>query len=536
VVAKMRNGVAGYAYYPTSTDGSLFFADGVIILNQYIGRIGTGQEAWSRALTHEIGHYLGLPHVWGDTNDPEVACGDDGIPDTPITKGYKYCPSNPNAAKICDPNIVENYQNYMDYSYCSIMFTKGQTNLMRNMAQSESGSRKYLISDSIHHLTGIDLPTVPLCAPVADFYANYFVACVGSAIQFNDKSWNAVVDSRVWDIQDASVSSTTVAQPMVTFNSPGWKKVTLTVTNAAGTDTKTLEKAIYVYPNWGSALKMYDFNSDNIYEFNAINMEPQTPGFEITWDRGKDGSPAYMLKYYKKIQNAVMYSNDYFYNLRKGGAKDYLYSPIFNLQYVTSGNISFDYAYATGAFTADDMTETLELQSSIDCGKNWIPRKTLTKMDLVSGGNAATDVDFIPVASQWRNTSVAIPVALQKDGVMFRFAFTSSDMSNNLYIDNVNITGTLMTANEEFAALNFNVYPNPTTPSEGVYVEYMANDKDVTLELTDLSGKTISSEVVTTKNTSVTHKMNTTSQLTAGVYLVKISQGTSQLVKKVVIL
>lgn len=536
VVTKMRNGVAGYAYYPTATDGALFFADGIIILHPYIGRIGTGSEGKSRALTHEIGHYLGLPHVWGDTNEPMVACGDDGIEDTPVTKGFNFCPQTLAAASVCDPTIVENYQNYMDYSYCSIMFTKDQVSLMRNMLQSESGNRKYLISDSIHHLTGIDLPTVPLCAPVADFSAEAFVACVNKPIVFKDQSWNSVVDAREWSFQDGTASSNTTAQPSVTFTSHGWKKVTLTVSNSAGTDTKTVEKAIYVYPDYGAELKSYSFNDGTVHEFIPVNPEPESPGFEITWNRGVNSSAAYVLKYYKDIQNPIMYSNDYFYNLRKGGSKDYLYSPNFNLQYVTGGAISFDISYASGAFSIDEMTETLELQSSIDCGKNWIPRKTLTKMDLVTGGNASTDVDFIPTASQWKTIDVAIPAALQKNGVQFRFAFTASDKSNNLYIDNVNISGTLMTSSEEFSALNFNVYPNPTTAAEGVYVEYMANDKDVTLELVDMAGKVIATEVVKTKNTSVNHKINTSTSLTAGIYMVKISQGTNQLVKKVVIL
>lgn len=541
VVKKMRDGVAGYAYYPTGADGANFFADGVIILHQYIGRIGTGQESWSRALTHEIGHWLALPHVWGDNNDPGVACGDDGIEDTPVTKGFKICPT-PAQAKVCDPNIVENYQNYMDYSYCSIMFTKGQANIMRNALQGESGNRNMLITDSVHHLTGIDLPTVPLCAPIADFYAKKGstvadVICVGDAMTFTDISWNGVVENREWSIQDATVSSTTTATTTATFTSEGWKKVSLTVSNAAGTDTKTVEKSVYVYPSWSmiDGLKNEDFETGTAHWTKAVNPEPESPGFELDYNNGVGGSTCYALKNFKYSSNAQHYTNEYFYNLRKGGAKDYLYLPSFGLKYVTGGTFSFDYAYASEAFQEADITEVLEVQSSTNCGQSWTPRKTLTKMDLLTGGNSS-DVSFVPNASQWKTASFSIAGALQTSGVLFRFVFTSSDLSNNLYIDNVNITGTLMTSDNEFAALGFNVYPNPTTIGEGIFVDYNANDKDVTLELTDLSGKIISTETVTTKNTSVSHKINTSSNLSAGVYLVKLTQGTSQLVKKVVIL
>lgn len=537
IVKGISSGAAGYSRYPTAVDGGLFFADGVIILHQYIGRIGTGSEAYSRALTHEIGHYLGLPHVWGDNNDAGQVCGDDGLLDTPVTKGFKLnCPQTLAQAKICDTAIVENYQNYMDYSYCSIMFTKDQVNLMRNMLQGESGNRNMLITDSIHHLTGIDLPTVPLCTPVAEYKSDALTACEGKPITFTDISWNAVVDSREWSFEDATASSTTSAQTSVTFNSAGWKKVTLTVSNAAGTDTKTIEKAIYVYPNWGAELKTYTFDDNTLYDFVGVNPEPESPGFSTAWSGGVNNSRAYKLEYYKNIVNPIMYSNDYFYNLRKGSSRDYLYFPNFNLQYVTGGSISFDYAYASGAFTIDEMTESLELQSSADCGLTWSTRKKIEKMDLLSGGNASPDVDYKPAAAHWRNASVAIPSALQKNGVLFRFAFTASDKSNNLYIDNVNVSGTLTVQDAEFSALSINVYPNPTTPSEGIYVDYMANDKDVTLELVDMSGKILSTEVVKTKNANVTHKINTTSQLTSGIYMVKITQGVNQLVKKVVIL
>lgn len=99
-------GVAGYAYYPTSTVGSFFFADGIIILHDYIGSIGTSNAFRSRALTHEIGHYLGLAHTWGNDNDPGVASScnqDDGIDDTPLCIGQTSCNLNANTCNDTTP-------------------------------------------------------------------------------------------------------------------------------------------------------------------------------------------------------------------------------------------------------------------------------------------------------------------------------------------------------------------------------------------------------------------------------------------------
>lgn len=536
VVDAISSGAAGYSQYPTNVDGANFFTDGVMILNGYIGRIGTGQEFRSRALTHEIGHFLGLPHVWGDTNDPGVACGDDGVEDTPITKGFKFCPT-PEQAKVCDTAIVENYQNYMDYSYCSIMFTKGQVNLMRNFLQGPSGNRNVLVSDSTHHITGIDLPTVPQCAPVAEFLVNKNdgVICVGKNITLNDISWNGVIDSRSWTIQDAEPATSTSANPSVKFTSQGWKTITLTVSNAAGTDTKTIEKAIYVYPEWSevSKPKKIDMESDNKYLMHAYNPEPATPGFELNYNEGLNGPTCYVLKYYQDVTNVIPFSNDYFYKQRKGSADDFLYLPNLNVQYISGAALTFDYAYATEAFDEASITEQMVIETSNNCGQSWTPRKTIKGIDLLTGGNAS-DQNFKPTASQWKTASINFPAG--QDKILVRIKFVSSDVSNNLYIDNVNIEGVLMTNDKEFASLDVNVYPNPANASEGIYVAFNANDDDVKVELADMSGKVLSSEVIATKNTSVTHKIKTSSDLRAGVYFVKISQKGNQLTKKVIIL
>ncbi|MGZ4117299.1 MAG: M43 family zinc metalloprotease, partial [Bacteroidia bacterium] len=119
-------GVAGYAYLPGTTSSA---NDGVLILSTYIGSIGTGNPSTSRALTHEIGHFLNLNHTWGGTNNPGVACGDDAVTDTPITKGHTSCPLSD---AVCTSGVIENVQNYMEYSYCSNMFTNGQKTRMRN--------------------------------------------------------------------------------------------------------------------------------------------------------------------------------------------------------------------------------------------------------------------------------------------------------------------------------------------------------------------------------------------------------------------
>lgn len=78
--------VLGRAYLPFAVNGSLFYADGVTVLAKEIVK-------GSRTLTHEVGHYLGLQHPFNsisNDNKTGVDCGDDGVFDTPRTKGSAY--------------------------------------------------------------------------------------------------------------------------------------------------------------------------------------------------------------------------------------------------------------------------------------------------------------------------------------------------------------------------------------------------------------------------------------------------------------
>jgi PKD repeat protein len=103
----------GYSQLPAYVGTFLYYADGVIIVADEI-------ESSSRVLTHEIGHYLGLQHTFNsdvNVNKTGQDCGDDGIEDTPRTKGsaYNSCgskPSNNFASTLCDISNFEIVNNF----------------------------------------------------------------------------------------------------------------------------------------------------------------------------------------------------------------------------------------------------------------------------------------------------------------------------------------------------------------------------------------------------------------------------------------
>lgn len=148
-IGNLGNSLLGFAYPPEAAPNwpEDMTADnpavwGVVLNHRIVGE-GNGlalpDADGGRAAVHEVGHYLGLRHIWGD--GPLAIFGfpdcdaDDGIDDTPnaginsqgaCNFNKNTCPDDP------EPDMVENY---MDYSTeaCQNSFTRGQVEIMRSM-------------------------------------------------------------------------------------------------------------------------------------------------------------------------------------------------------------------------------------------------------------------------------------------------------------------------------------------------------------------------------------------------------------------
>ena len=101
-----------------------------------------------RTLTHEVGHWLGLRHIWGDGG-----CGqDDFCEDTPTTgrnhDGLGDC-TFPGPNTCTDDPRPDMFQNYMDYTndICMNLFTQDQKARMRVVLQN-SPRRKEVLANA----------------------------------------------------------------------------------------------------------------------------------------------------------------------------------------------------------------------------------------------------------------------------------------------------------------------------------------------------------------------------------------------------
>ena len=98
---------------------------------RYFGTTGVVQAPYNkgRTATHEVGHWLNLDHIWGDSN-----CGNDQCNDTPVQQSSNYgCPNFPSTSNCTgNGNNGDMFMNYMDYTNdaCMNMFTNDQKSRM----------------------------------------------------------------------------------------------------------------------------------------------------------------------------------------------------------------------------------------------------------------------------------------------------------------------------------------------------------------------------------------------------------------------
>ena len=124
----VRQALLGYAQFP----GGPKATDGVVILHSGFGTNGTAAAPYNlgRTTTHEVGHYLNLRHIWGDTED---CSGGDMVDDTPNAETPNYNkPAFPHISCTNGPH-GDMFMNYMDYvdDDAMFMFTTGQVSRMQ---------------------------------------------------------------------------------------------------------------------------------------------------------------------------------------------------------------------------------------------------------------------------------------------------------------------------------------------------------------------------------------------------------------------
>jgi hypothetical protein len=160
-IAEFRNSYLGYGVFPEPDDNTPFEGlykegrtnenDGLFIDYRVVGATTGGIYSnynLGRTATHEIGHFFGLIHIWGDVDSRTGGvCGNDFVSDTPPAAYW-------NSSRTCNRQIARctgattetMIENYLDYSYdrCMNTFTKGQKDRVRKILEIAPRRRRLI--------------------------------------------------------------------------------------------------------------------------------------------------------------------------------------------------------------------------------------------------------------------------------------------------------------------------------------------------------------------------------------------------------
>lgn len=174
----LSGGILGYATFPNpGTSGITGIpapygsatTDGLVMPPNYFGSIGTAAASYpyngGRTVVHEMGHWVGLRHIWGD-----ATCATDYCNDTPTAQTSNGgCPTHPYKLGVCGGNTTgEMFMNYMDYTYdaCMNMFTMDQK-YRAQLIMTHSPMRAALLTSTVCNLppTTNDLAIINVISP-----------------------------------------------------------------------------------------------------------------------------------------------------------------------------------------------------------------------------------------------------------------------------------------------------------------------------------------------------------------------------------
>lgn len=291
-------------------------------------------------------------------------------------------------------------------------------------------------------------------APIANFYGFPLSVCPGSTVNFNDSSLY-LPTSYNWVFQGGTPATSTLQNPAVVYNTAGTYSVSLTVTNANGTSSKT--KLSYVKVAGPSPLNLVEGFQGTTFlptDWSANNIGNDAMYWERATGFGGFGT-----------STACAAFNNYDNNV--AGDRDEMRTPKYDLTNAALVRLRFDVAFARyDAFNSD----SLQVKLSTDCGATW------TSIYLKGGVALATAPDntsqFIPTANQWRRDSIDITaLAAGHSNVMFSFV-NRGFFGQMIYLDNINLAFPNFTLNTNIPSnvcVNTPVVLANTTNSPALY-------------------------------------------------------------------
>jgi hypothetical protein len=335
----------------------------------------------------------------------------------------------PNAAATTGDNFRDNVEQIYIAAPTSGAYTVKVTS-KRGLATSSNQSFSLIIS-------GISPK------PAANFTCSAKMSCVGNTVTYYNTS--SASNSVVWYFPGGTPSTSTSNSQDVTYSTAGNYSVALKVTGIAGVDSLFQTNFIKIGGLTLPLIETFESNSTTANLWKSNNNYNDTFGWR-KWNNTTGTSPG------NTVMGINMYDNPI--NLRRYQ----LISPILDLRGMQNAVLSFQHAYTRYDETSND---SLIVSISTNCGATWTKMfnrsetrpangTRLATYTRVGDANQTSTYPFIPNGiNDWcssnANSSPCNTIDLNSyiglNNVIIRFeAFYGA--GNNLFLDNINITGT----------------------------------------------------------------------------------------------
>lgn len=496
-------GAGGYAYYPGTVPDDM---EGIVLIAQQLGN----------TVTHEVGHWLNLAHLWGHSNDPRDPANcfeDDEVFDTPNTIGRTGCRDTANSC-----GSIDNVQNYMEYNFCDLMFTEGQKQRMHAALNSTAGARDYIVSQANLVNTGTADPyeVNPICTPIADFNFDKKFICEGEQVNYSDYSINAIPTSWSWTFNGGTPAVSNNQNPSITYNSKGIYSVTYQPSTINGTGFKQKDSVIYVSGFFAdySAIPFTDsFEDISEFETNWWIISNAQNNWENSPLASASGNRSIMVKNW----------------LNQSTQTTEIISPSYDLS-ANNHVLTYKYAYAKKTTGGNDR---LLIYYTTNCGKNWSLLRAKLSSTLVTA--PPTDVNFVPSSLEWKTDTVDLSSLSSFNNVKFKYHFRNGG-GNNIWLDDINID-IPTSINEIRDVLNYTIYPNPTNESAIISFQLSKDINQLQISIKDLLGKEIITVIKNQhfKQGKYTIGIDQQRKLSKGIYLIDFITDGKHSVQKLVI-
>lgn len=429
----------GYASFPISDLPGLNFSpvpaimDGVTIDYRFFGTGGSATSAsLGRTATHEVGHYFGLRHIWGDGG-----CGvDDFVADTPLQdNSNNVCNANLSRVSCGVNNMV---QNYMDYTpdACMNLFTKGQVERF-DVVLANSPRRVGLVNNRATIapvLEELDLaiskitePGEALCnpsiTPSIEIQNAGNTTVTSARIEFRLN--NQLIETRRFNLNLATTERTIVK--FSTFNAPlsqnQYNFTILEVNDQADENPDNNQASItpaiqgeiqlpYTYPNGQFPAGWIISNPDQSFTWQATTLT-----------LNGQNQPAIFIRHYE---------------YEGPGQLDYFISPQIDLNKYPNAQLVFDLAHSP--YNQPGFQDELIIAIGSACEDNFdLVDPPYQKLGTRLETSTPTLDEFIPVSNNQFRTEL-VNLSKYKDLGKIRIAFvTKNSYGNNIYLKNIRI-------------------------------------------------------------------------------------------------